>query len=370
MRAAEVRGELTEAAQRIALLAADPAWIAGLSPAERRSVGKVLSGANEARAHAKFYDLFPPAGPFRRELYPRQMEHFRAGATHRERCLMGGNRTGKTLSGAYELTAHLTGDYPEWWDGRRFDEPGHYWAAGKQNQTVRDIIQAELFGAVIKDANNRNVIAGGAMVPGASILPATAAYRGGYPRLLDTVGITASAFRPASSASMPVRAYIRVTDGLPYTGIAHRLVSGCSRNSRRPDGPARNPGGGPFGHGGMGERRMPRKSTLKLSRRVVEALAVESGDRVFYDRDLTGFGVRVHASGRKVYVVHARAPGGALKRAAIGRKVDITVEDARRVAAEVIDRLKKGEEAFPQPPAPEATVADLARSAMSRRIWR
>ena len=38
---------------------------------------------------------------------------------------------------------------------------------------------------------------------------------------------------------------------------------------------------------------MPRKSTLKLSRRVVEALAVERGDRVFYDRDLTGFGVRV-----------------------------------------------------------------------------
>ena len=81
---------------------------------------------------------------------------------------------------------------------------------------------------------------------------------------------------------------------------------------------------------------------------------------MFYDRDLTGFGVRVHASGRKVYVVHARAPGGALKRAAIGRKVDITVEDARRVAAEVIDRLKKGEEAFPEPAAPEPTVADLA----------
>ena len=105
---------------------------------------------------------------------------------------------------------------------------------------------------------------------------------------------------------------------------------------------------------------MPRKSTLRLSRRVVEALAVERGDRVFYDRDLTGFGMRVHASGRKVYVVHARVPGGALKRVAIGRKVDITVEDARRVAAEVIDRLKKGEEAFPEPPAPEPTVADLA----------
>ena len=100
MQPSEVRGELTEAAQRVALLAADPAWVAGLSPAERRSVGKVLSGASEARAHSKFYDLFPPPGRFRRELYPRQMEHFRAGATHRERCLMGGNRTGAACRAA------------------------------------------------------------------------------------------------------------------------------------------------------------------------------------------------------------------------------------------------------------------------------
>ena len=105
---------------------------------------------------------------------------------------------------------------------------------------------------------------------------------------------------------------------------------------------------------------MPRKSTVRLNKRVVDALAVERGDRVFYDCDLTGFGVRVHATGRKVYVVHARAPGGALKRASIGRTVDTTVEDARRLAAEVIDRLKKGEDAFPEPPAPEPTVADLA----------
>ena len=90
MRPSEAHGELTEAAQRVALLAADPAWVAGLSEAERRSVTRVLSGARDARARSKFYDLFPPTGPFRRELYPRQMEHFRAGATHRERCLMGG----------------------------------------------------------------------------------------------------------------------------------------------------------------------------------------------------------------------------------------------------------------------------------------
>ena len=105
---------------------------------------------------------------------------------------------------------------------------------------------------------------------------------------------------------------------------------------------------------------MPRMSAVKLTKRVVDGLSVERGDRVFYDRDLTGFGVRVYGSGRKIYVVHARAPGAGLRRVALGRHPKLTFEAARRLAVEVIDRLKKGEEAFPEPPAPEPTVADLA----------
>ena len=105
---------------------------------------------------------------------------------------------------------------------------------------------------------------------------------------------------------------------------------------------------------------MPRKSAIKLNKRVIDGLAVEQGDRVFYDAELTGFGIRVYASGRKVYVVHAQAPGVGLRRVALGRHPKLTFEAARRLAAEVIDRLKRGEEAFPEPPAPEATVADLA----------
>ena len=105
---------------------------------------------------------------------------------------------------------------------------------------------------------------------------------------------------------------------------------------------------------------MPRKSTIRLNKRVVDALTVGRGDKVFYDRDLTGFGVRVYATGRKVFVVHAQAPGVGLRRASIGRHSDITVEVARRRAAEVIDRLRSGEEAFPKPAPAEPTVADLA----------
>ena len=53
----------------------------------------------------------------------------------------------------------------------------------------------------------------------------------------------------------------------------------------------------------MRQGGMPRKSTIRLNKRVVDGLAVDHGDRVFYDQDLIGFGVRVHESGRKVYVV-------------------------------------------------------------------
>jgi hypothetical protein len=33
--------------------------------------------------------------------------------------------------GGFETTLHLTGDYPEWWEGRRFDHPIEAWVAGE-----------------------------------------------------------------------------------------------------------------------------------------------------------------------------------------------------------------------------------------------
>lgn len=92
---------------------------------------------------------FPDTGPLRRELYPKHMEFFRAGRYHRERMMCAANRVGKTESvGGYELTLHLTGMYPDWWPGRRFDRPVRTWAAGDTSKTVRDILQLKLLGPV------------------------------------------------------------------------------------------------------------------------------------------------------------------------------------------------------------------------------
>lgn len=95
----------------------------------------------------KIWDYFPDEGPLRRELYPKHLEFFRAGVEHRERAFIAANRVGKTEScGGYELTLHLIGEYPDWWEGRRFDRPVKVWACGDTSQTTRDILQMKLLG--------------------------------------------------------------------------------------------------------------------------------------------------------------------------------------------------------------------------------
>lgn len=97
----------------------------------------------------KIYTYYPDEGPLRRELYHKHLRFFEAGAKYRQRLMLAANRVGKTEGvGLYELVWHLTGDYPEWWTGRRFDRPIKAWAAGDTGKTVREILQAKLLGPV------------------------------------------------------------------------------------------------------------------------------------------------------------------------------------------------------------------------------
>ena len=102
------------------------------------------------------------------------------------------------------------------------------------------------------------------------------------------------------------------------------------------------------------------RKAIRISKRSVERLIVESGDALFWDRDLSGFGVRVYATGRKVYVVQVRGPTGKPKRAKIGEHGKIAPDVARGQAAGVIDRIRRGEDPSPPAPAPEPTMAELA----------
>lgn len=109
---------------------------------------KLLRELRKRERQRKFYRMFPDEGPFRRELYPKQLELFKAGAIHRERLFMAGNRVGKTEGGGYEVAAHLTGLYPDWWEGKRFDHAIVALAAGDTGQTTRDIIQTKMLGGL------------------------------------------------------------------------------------------------------------------------------------------------------------------------------------------------------------------------------
>ena len=85
-------------------------------------------------------------GPLRRGLYGKHLEFFKAGAQYRERLFLAGNRTGKSTMAAYECTCHMTGRYPGWWEGKRFDQPIKCWVAGESGKKVREVVQEKLFG--------------------------------------------------------------------------------------------------------------------------------------------------------------------------------------------------------------------------------
>ena len=120
--------------------------------------------AEEREKWNKFTSLFPDKGPLRRQLYPKHMEFFEAGATKRERLFMAGNRVGKSVAGGFETTCHLTGRYPEWWKGRKFRKPIRAWVAGDTNETTRDILQHLLLGDVVGDGPGRG-LDGSGLVP-------------------------------------------------------------------------------------------------------------------------------------------------------------------------------------------------------------
>lgn len=82
----------------------------------------------------------------RYEPYPKQREFHRVGKKYRERLLMAGNQLGKTFAGAAEAAFHLTGHYPEWWEGLRFDSPVRMWCGSETAGVTRDGQQRLLIG--------------------------------------------------------------------------------------------------------------------------------------------------------------------------------------------------------------------------------
>ncbi len=90
------------------------------------------------------------------------------------------------------------------------------------------------------------------------------------------------------------------------------------------------------------------KVKLTLTKRTVDALESEDKPWIAWDDKLTGFGVRVHPSGAKSFVVNYRAGNGGRKapnkRVVVGRVGRVTPDQARRLAQELLGRVAAGDD--------------------------
>lgn len=132
------------------------AGLARLPPDQRAKIfAEVQAQADLRERRNKIGKLFPDEDEidasgrtvtYARRKYVKHCEFFAAGTEHTERAFMAANRVGKTVVGSYEAAVHLTGEYPHWWTGRRFEKAVDGWAGSDTGETTRDIVQLALMG--------------------------------------------------------------------------------------------------------------------------------------------------------------------------------------------------------------------------------
>lgn len=81
-------------------------------------------------------------------LYDWQLKFVRATAEFTSAMLMSANRVGKTRTGLTIDAIHLLGDYPDDWEGYKFDHAPMCWLLGYSMEKTRDLLQNPLFGRI------------------------------------------------------------------------------------------------------------------------------------------------------------------------------------------------------------------------------
>ena len=92
--------------------------------------------------------------------FDHQLKFFKTGASPR-RGILAANRIGKTVSTCFETAYHLTGLYPDWWEGHRFNRAITAFVAGEGWEQVARVLQDELIGT--KDIKIREQVGTGAI---------------------------------------------------------------------------------------------------------------------------------------------------------------------------------------------------------------
>ena len=82
-------------------------------------------------------------------------------------------------------------------------------------------------------------------------------------------------------------------------------------------------------------------SAFDLTPRLAREAASNGRDTILFDRALPGFGLRIHPSGRKVWIVQARIDGRS-RRIVVGRHGEMDLAEARRRARDMLARIRAG----------------------------
>ncbi len=143
----------------------DMSSLARLDGRQRAELAELLGEVWRRAGMRQLAGMFPDGGPLARNLYPKQLEFFRAGKRYFQRVFMAANRVGKTMGAGTEWAYHLTGEYPDWWEGHRFTKPIRLLVAGDTHETTRDILQMKLLGSTTDKPENF----GTGLIPGARL---------------------------------------------------------------------------------------------------------------------------------------------------------------------------------------------------------
>ncbi len=119
------------------------------------------------------------------------------------------HNSGKTYCAAAETAFHMTGDYPDWWEGHRFQRPPLMWAGSITNLASRDICQRELLGETL----------GHGTIPGNRIIGQPTYRQAGIPNVADMVRVKHAS---GGTSALQFKTYEqgwRVWQGSPVDGI-------------------------------------------------------------------------------------------------------------------------------------------------------
>lgn len=108
-----------------------------MSRAELEELARLIEEEDRRKRENKLASYCP---------YPKQREFHALGAHYRERMFSAGNQLGKSMSACMEVAMHLTGRYPDWWDGRVFRTANHWLAGSETAELTRRGVQRLLLG--------------------------------------------------------------------------------------------------------------------------------------------------------------------------------------------------------------------------------